>query len=79
MSDEDTERRTTGEHGSNQGPRLTLQRALELLDLKEVPGGPDYSGILIGGLESLLKSHGEAWIVQHREGLIEEMQAVADL
>ena len=64
---------------TSQEPRLTLEDALKLLDLKEVPGGQEYSGIMIGGLEDLLKSMGRDWIIQHRKGLVEELKMVASL
>ncbi|MDR3570014.1 MAG: hypothetical protein P4L43_18480 [Syntrophobacteraceae bacterium] len=64
---------------TSQEPRLTLEDALKLLDLKEAPGGPEYSGIMIGGLEDLLKSMGRDWIIKHRKGLVEEMKMVASL
>jgi hypothetical protein len=59
--------------------RLTLQDALKLLDLKEVPGGPEYSGIMIGGLERLIESKGKDWVIKHRKGLVEELNSVANL
>lgn len=60
-------------------PRLTLEDALKLLDLKEVPGGPEYSGIFLGGTQELLDSKGRDWIIKHRKGLVEEMNMVANL
>jgi hypothetical protein len=59
--------------------RLTLQDALDLLGLKEAPFGPENYGIMIGGLQDLLKSKGRDWIIKHRKGLVEELNMVANL
>ncbi len=64
---------------ASQETQLTLEDALNLLGLKEAPFGPENYGILIGGTQSLLKSKGREWIIKHREGLVEELKAVADL
>ncbi|MDR3570053.1 MAG: hypothetical protein P4L43_18675 [Syntrophobacteraceae bacterium] len=64
---------------TSQEARLTLEDALKLLDLTEVPGGPDYSGIFLGGTQRLLDSKGKDWVIKHRKGLVEEMKMVASL
>ena len=64
---------------TSQEPRLTLDAALKLLDLKEVPGGQDYCGIFLGGTQRLIDSKGRDWVIKHRKGLVEEMMIVANL
>jgi len=64
---------------TSQETQLTLEDALNLLGLKEVPGGPEYSGIMIGGLQDLLNSMGRDWIIKHRKGLVQELNMVANL
>jgi len=58
---------------------LTLQDALKLLGLKDAPFGTENYGILIVGTQRLIKRYGREWVIKHREGLVEELKAVADL
>jgi hypothetical protein len=58
---------------------LTLEDALSLLEVKEVPGGPELSGLMIGGLQSFIERHGVDWVRQHRVRLVEELELLAEL
>ena len=57
---------------------LTLEHALKLLGVKTVPGGPENSGLMIGGMKSFIDRYGEDWVRKNRVRLVEELELLAD-
>ena len=58
---------------------LTLEHALDLLGLQSVPGGTENSGLLLSGLEPLVKRYGEDWVRQNKRRLVEEFEILIEL
>lgn len=60
------------------GTPMTLERALALHGLKEVPGGKDQEAFLVQSTAELVAQHGEDWIREHRHRLVTELEYLAD-
>jgi hypothetical protein len=57
---------------------MTLEYVLELLDLKEAPGGKGQEAFLVQSTAELVAQHGEDWIREHRHRLVTELEYLAD-
>ena len=79
----DTAGQTTSSSSSSQkmSPDLpmTRERALELLGVKDVPGGEENYGLMIGGLQRLISTYNEDWVRENRVRLVEELEQIAEM
>ena len=63
----------------SQETQLSLQDALNLLGMKEVPGGEADAGLILSGTNRLMQTYGKDWIIANRVRLVEELQILAEL
>jgi hypothetical protein len=66
---------TTPEKGQDS---LSLEEALALLGLKDVPGGEADEGLILSGTNQLMRKYGVDWIKANRVRLVEELQILAE-
>lgn len=66
---------TTPEKGQDS---LSLEEALALLGLKDVPGGEADEGLILSGTNQLMREYGVDWIKANRVRLVEELQILAE-
>lgn len=57
---------------------LTLEYALALLQLKELPGGKDQEEFFLEAMQDLIVQNGEEWIRKNRGRLVEELKMLAE-
>jgi len=55
---------------------VTLEKAKELLQVKELPGTPQQIQKMLKFTEELMNRNGEEWITKNRRRLIEEWEFV---
>jgi hypothetical protein len=57
---------------------LTLEQGMKLLGLKKWPEEWELwkVGIFLGGLTSIVKREGEAWVRFHRESILTELEQI---
>ena len=57
---------------------LSLKEALDLLGLKEVPGGEADAGLILSGTNRLIRTYGVDWVKANRVRLVEELEILKD-
>jgi hypothetical protein len=57
---------------------VSLQEALALLGLKEVPGGEADAGLIFSGMNRLIRTYGVDWVKANRVRLVEELEILKD-
>lgn len=57
---------------------VSLKEALDLLGLKEVPGGEADAGLIFSGMNRLIRTYGVDWVKANRVRLVEELEILKD-
>lgn len=57
---------------------VSLQEALDLLGLKEVPGGEADAALIFSGMNRLIRTYGVDWVKANRVRLVEELEILKD-
>jgi hypothetical protein len=57
---------------------VSLKEALDLLGLKEVPGGEADAGLIFSGMNRLIRTYGLDWVKANRVRLVEELEILKD-